>query len=119
MSLIRGRLTDRGLLIAVGTVAILVFTAVIGASIAGSYLLMIHYVDQAAQARTTLELHSAVATCKALVTLGHAGDGVKFPHIGHAHPSELALARLFAGIHQVVTASHCTAILNGTYHPPG
>lgn len=119
-----------GLVAATISIVFLVTFLVVGGSIAGSYALTLHaihdaQVQQAALAEHAkvlamqLQLKQAVATCKSLVVLDHAGHGIKFPAVNKSHPSETALTRLFKGIHDVVVTSHCYALLNGTYHPKG
>lgn len=98
-------------LVVIGSLAIIAILFVIGFSIAGSYLLTIHYVHAYQASLQAAQLKQAVGTCKALHALDHAGAGIHFPAPGSGHPSELALTRLFAGIHQVYTSSGCAKIV--------
>jgi len=104
-----------GILVAL---AIVILLAVTGGSIAGSYLLTIHYVHEFSTHQAQEQLKAAVQSCKALRALDDSHNGINFPKINSSHPSELALTRMFKGIHDVYISSHCQAILSGHYRPP-
>lgn len=97
----------------IGSLVILIILLGIGASIAGSYVLMIHYVNALTAKQVASQAHNAIASCKALHGIDKAGSGIHFPAPGHAHPSELALSRLFSGIHNLYVHSGCPALLKG------
>lgn len=93
-----------------------------GGSIAGCYILGVHYANtlaakQAALAAKQLAIqkHAAIASCTSFHSLAAAGNGIHFPAVNAAHPSELALTRLFAGIHNLYTSSGCPQILKGIF----
>lgn len=109
------------------SVAVIAFILAVPSAIGVSYLVTANQIHhntvaieqvqkQAAQRAIQQEIRSSMGTCTALVTLDHASAGIKFPAPGKSHPSELALTRLFAGIHDVVSASHCKDLLDGNYH---
>jgi len=86
----------------------------VGLGIAGSYALTLHTLHSA----QTAQLAAAVQECKALRVLDQSHNGIIFPRIGPDHPSELALTRLFTGIHGVYVSSQCPAILSGHFKLP-
>lgn len=98
-------------LVVIGSLAILALLFVVGFSIAGSYLLTIHYVHAYQASLQAAQLKSSIGTCQSLHGLAQAGSGIHFPAPGAAHPSELALTRLFAGINHVYTSSGCPKVL--------
>lgn len=79
----------------------------LGLSLTGSYLLTEHAIHTAEQN----SMRNAVAECRALESLDHAGNGITFPRANASHPSEEALVRLFSGIHGVVIHSGCAKVL--------
>lgn len=109
------------------SIAVIAFILAVPSAIGVSYLVtssQIHHntmqIEQAQRDANTkaisLEIKSAKASCIALTALDSASNGIKFPAPGKAHPSELALTRIFAGIHEVVVASHCKDLLDGNFH---
>jgi hypothetical protein len=108
--------TRRRILMLWGALVIFCTVLLIGGGIAGSYLLNLNNTQRALHVAAENNLHSSQGTCRALLTLDKARDGIVFPNIDQAHPSERALTNLFAGIHGVVEASHCSELLAGDYH---
>lgn len=92
---------------------------VLGGSIIGSYLLMVHYVHSFTIHEMQVQLKAAVQSCKALRALDNSHNGIVFPKINPGHPSELALTRMFKGIHEVYVSSQCPQILSGHFRPQG
>lgn len=84
----------------------------VGAAIGGSYLLTLHAIHDA----QTAQVAGALKECQALRALDQSHNGITFPQVNKAHPSEEALTRMFAGIHEVYASSGCSAILSG--HTP-
>lgn len=78
-----------------------------GAAIGGSYALTIHTLN-VAQAN---HINSGIQECKAIHALAHAGDGITFPKVNKAHPSETALTRIFTDSRAVYEASGCATLL--------
>lgn len=92
-------------MLAVGAVII----ALIGAlAIGGSYWLTLHTLNVA----KANQIKSSQQICKALRVLDEAHDGITFPAINAAHPSEEALTRIFQGDHEVYLTSGCPELLN-------
>jgi hypothetical protein len=77
-----------------------------------TYLVVKGQLDGQAHALAVAQVKNSIGSCKALIVLDHAHDGVKFPAVNAAHPSEQALTKLFAGIHGVVQQSHCAELIN-------
>lgn len=94
----------------VGSLAILVFFMGLAAAIGASYALTLNAIHNS----QTAQMKGAVAECRSLEALDRAGQGITFPTVNKAHPSELALTRLFAGIHGVVVHSGCSKVLPST-----
>lgn len=86
----------------------------ISAAIGGSYALTLHAIHTSQSS----QLAGAKQECRALRALDDAREGITFPHVSKTHPSEEALTKLFAGIHQVYKTSECPAILNDTFRFP-
>jgi hypothetical protein len=84
----------------------------IAAAIGGSYLLTLRAIHDAQAGQKA----AGVQTCKALHVLDSAHDGISFPLVNKAHPSEEALTKMFAGIHDVYESSGCSELLSG--HTP-
>lgn len=121
----RPRLTPTGIAI-IGSLILAGFLLVIGGSIAGAYVLVLHEVhqQQAAQqvivrkqmaAQEAAELKQAKATCVALVGLDDARIGAQFASASHTGVplSKSYGYRLAEHLHDVVDATHCRALLAG------
>lgn len=92
-------------------IAVLAILFLLLVAIFCTYLVVKGQLDGQAHALAVAQVKNSIGSCKALITLDHAGNGIHFPAPGKSHPSELALQRLFSGIHQVVTASRCQELL--------
>lgn len=92
--------------------AVLSVVILLGVAMFCTYLIVKGVIDSQTAALHLSEVKNSVGTCKALITLDNAHRGIVFPNINQAHPSERALTKLFAGIHDVVVASKCHALLN-------
>lgn len=103
--------------VAVGVItsfAVVILLMGLGASIAGSYALMIHYVHTFGMHQMQDQLKSAVSTCKWLRAMDDASinavNASKSP-MSYGH-------KLAAAIHGLYIHSACPQILSGHYHPP-
>ena len=94
--------------LSLGVVAFLVVGA---ASVALSVFLSLHAVKVSTDNAANTERVAAVQECKALRALDDSHQGIVFPAVDKAHPSEEALTRLFTGIHGVYVDSGCPALL--------
>lgn len=87
-------------------------------AIVGSYFLTLHAIHvqelasaaQAAAAKAA-QLKSAIPTCKALVALDNAQNGIHFSPPSRNGTAELYVLRLVKALHQVVASTNCQAIL--------
>jgi hypothetical protein len=86
-------------------------------AVALSVLLSLHAVHVAEEGATQAQINSAKSECRALESLDSADRSVALPDVNAAHPAELLLSRQSQGIHRVVVASHCEALLQGNYNP--
>jgi hypothetical protein len=86
----------------VGILVLLIF-----ASIGASYLLMVNYIhhieaEQAAQ---------SLGTCKALIGLDNAKDGIKFSPPTSSGTAELYVLRFTESLHRVIVATGCDKLV--------
>jgi len=111
----------------IGSLILAGFLLVIGGSIAGAYVLVLHevHVQQAAQeaqvrkqeaAQKSAQLKQSEAICGALVGLDNARIGAQFASPAHTgvRLSRSYGYRLARHIHDVVVATHCRALLAKT-----
>lgn len=106
--------------VALGSVLILTLVLFLGISIAGSYALTIHFVDQSTAARERVQLQSAKGTCAAVRAMDEASEGVEF-----AKPSAIGIPadksygrKLSTAIHNLYVNSQCPQILDGSFKSP-
>lgn len=92
-----------------GSIFIAGLAIFLAASLVGGYLIANKVVDS----QRAAQLAGAKRECASLKALDDSHNGIVFPKVDAAHPSEEALTRLFAGIHRVYANSGCDAILSG------
>jgi hypothetical protein len=114
--------TRRRVVMLWGSLVIFVAVCILGGTVAGSYALTLHAINNAAAARVEItvkaeqaQAQSAKGECVALTTLDNARKGVVFKPSDNGASSHY-LKALIKGIDGVVVASHCQDILDGNYH---